>query len=143
MDDENNISTILAQWQTCVESANNISERRDNTNNLFVTLNLAILATISFTWDVKMIALIISGITICVVWVFFINNFKHLNAAKFKVIGTLEEKLPVKAFEDEWNYIKLEKKYTEGTKLEKVLPILFIIVYVLIIIMLIVNKFSN
>ena len=32
----------LAQWQTCVEMANAVSQRRDATNNLFVTLHLAV-----------------------------------------------------------------------------------------------------
>jgi hypothetical protein len=37
-----NIEVLLAQWQTCVEMANAVSERRDNMNNLFVTVNLAL-----------------------------------------------------------------------------------------------------
>ena len=43
----------LAQWQTCVEMANAVSARRDNLNNLFVTVNLALAAAISLVWDVK------------------------------------------------------------------------------------------
>lgn len=45
----------LAQWQTCVEMANAVSARRDNLNNLFVTVNLALAAAISLVWDVKTI----------------------------------------------------------------------------------------
>lgn len=30
---------ILEQWKTCVEMADNISERRVTTNNFFITLN--------------------------------------------------------------------------------------------------------
>ena len=52
-------TALLSQWQTCVEMTNSISERRDNMNNLFVTLNLAIIATISFMWDTKTIALLV------------------------------------------------------------------------------------
>ena len=33
-----NQEALLAQWQTCVEMANAVSERRDTMNNLFVTL---------------------------------------------------------------------------------------------------------
>lgn len=39
---------LLAQWQTCVEMANSVSERRDTMNNLFVTLNIAIIAATTF-----------------------------------------------------------------------------------------------
>ena len=50
---EDKIEIILAQWQTCVEMANSISQRRDTMNNIFVTLNLAIIAAISITWNMK------------------------------------------------------------------------------------------
>ena len=39
---------LLSQWQTCVEMANSVSQRRDSMNNLFVTLNIALLAAKSF-----------------------------------------------------------------------------------------------
>ena len=31
---------LLNQWQTCVDMANSVSQRRDNMNNIFITLNL-------------------------------------------------------------------------------------------------------
>lgn len=40
---------LSIQWQTCVEMANSVSQRRDTMNNLFVTLNLAIIAGISIS----------------------------------------------------------------------------------------------
>ena len=125
-----NQDTLLAQWQTCVEMANAISERRDTMNNLFVTLNLAIVAAISFIWDTKTIFLLVAGIIICIVWILFIQNFRELNKAKFEVISKIEARLPIKAFDDEWKCLKKSKKYIEGTKLEKSLPIAFAILYV-------------
>lgn len=122
--------TLLAQWQTCVEMANAISERRDAMNNLFVTLNLAIVAAISFMWDTKTIFLLIAGIIVCVVWFLFIQNFRELNKAKFKVINKIESRLPIKAFDDEWRYLKKSRKYIEGTKLEKVMPVTFGLLYI-------------
>lgn len=120
---------LLAQWQTCVEMANAVSERRDTMNNLFATLNLAIIAAISFIWDTKTIVLLAAGIIVCFVWILFIHNFRELNRAKFEVINILESHLPVKAFDNEWNYLK-KSKYIEGTKLEKVMPIAFCILYI-------------
>jgi Ca2+/Na+ antiporter len=135
-----NVDVLLAQWQTCVDMANAVSERRDNMNNLFVTVNLALVAAVSFLWDVKTIALLLAGITVCVVWVIFINNFKHLNTAKFAVINEIEKKLPVAAFQQEWNILREEKKYKDGTWLEKVLPFAFGLLYVAMLVILI---FSN
>jgi hypothetical protein len=135
--DEENIDILLAQWQTCVEMANAVSERRDNMNNLFVTVNLALVAAVSFLWDVKTIAILAVGIVVCIIWLVFINNFKHLNAAKFAVIIEIEKKLPVAAFKQEWNNLKANKKYKEGTWLERVLPIAFGVSYVVMLVILI------
>lgn len=132
--------TLLTQWQTCVEMTNAVSQRRDAMNNLFVTLNLAIVAAASFIWDAKTIMLLVSGIIVCVVWIFFIRNFRELNRAKFEVINKLEQSLPVSAFSDEWQSLKKSKKYIEGTKLEKVLPYAFCVLYVVIFILIILQR---
>ena len=50
---------LLAQCQTCVEMANVTSQRRDSMNNIFVTLNLAIIAAVSFVWDIKSLFLLV------------------------------------------------------------------------------------
>lgn len=127
---EENKEMLLSQWQTCVEMANSISERRDNMNNLFVTLNLAIIAASSFMWDTKTIALLVAGILLCIVWLLFIKNFRELNRAKFDVINRMEKRLPAQPFYDEWAELKKSKKYIEGTKLERLFPIVFCILYI-------------
>lgn len=53
---------IFAQWQTCVEMANSASQCRDTMNNIFVTLNLAIIAAVSITWDIKSLFILAAGI---------------------------------------------------------------------------------
>lgn len=121
---------ILAQWQTCVEMANSVSQRRDAMNNIFITLNLAIIAAVSFVWNAKTVFLLIVGIVLCIIWLLFIRNFKLLNEAKFQVINEMEEKLPMTPFECEWEKLQSNKKYMDGTKLERALPITFIILYV-------------
>lgn len=122
---------ILAQWQTCVEMANSVSQRRDTMNNIFVTLNLAIIAAISITWDLKSLFILAAGIVVCIIWILFIRNYKLLNTEKFNVINDIEKKLPVKPFNDEWKKLKSNKKYRDSTKLENTLPIMFIVLYVI------------
>lgn len=134
---------ILAQWQVCVEMANSVSQRRDAMNNIFVTLNLAIIAAVSITWDIKSLFILIAGIVVCSIWLLFIRNYKLLNEEKFNVINTLEMRLPVKPFNDEWNKLKSNKKYKNSTKLEKALPIMFIVLYVIAIIAIIAIKFCT
>lgn len=131
---------LLAQWQTCVEMANSISQRRDAMNNVFVTLNLAIMAAVSIVWDIKSILILVAGIVVCVLWILFIRNYKQLNSAKFDVINKIEKELPCQPFCDEWEKLKINKKYMDGTKLEKALPIMFIVLYVVTAIIILVIK---
>ena len=108
---------VLAQWQTCVEMGNSVSQRRDTMNNIFVTLNLAIVAAISINWDVKSLFILVAGIVVSVIWLLFIRNYKLLNTEKFNVINDIEKKLPVKPFNDEWKRLEKNKKYQDGIQI--------------------------
>lgn len=121
---------LLAQWQTCVEMANSISQRRDTMNNIFITLNLAIMAAVSVVWNIKSILILAAGIVVCILWILFIRNYKLLNTAKFEVINDIEKELPCQPFNNEWDKLKCTKKYRDGTKLERLLPIMFILLYI-------------
>lgn len=140
MEQEDKDQDVLAIWQTCVEMANGVSQRRDTMNNLFVTLNIAVIAAVSWMWDVKTVFLCVAGLVICVVWLLYINNFKRLNAANFRVIYDLEERLGVTPFKDEWDILKKTKRYLEGTKLERILPIAFALGYAVVFVILICTK---
>ena len=106
-------NTILVEWQTCVQMADSVSRRRDTTNQLFVTLNLALLAAFPWSHGSKSFLIIELGIIICILWWFFIRNYKRLNEAKFSVICNLEKSLPVAPFDDEWRNIQENGKYNE------------------------------
>ncbi len=140
MEQEDKKQDVLAIWQTCVEMANGVSQRRDTMNNLFVTLNIAVIAAVSWMWDVKTVFLCVAGLVICVVWLLYINNFKRLNTAKFRVIYDLEDRLGVTPFKDEWDILKKTKRYLEGTKLERILPIAFALGYAVVFVILICTK---
>lgn len=140
MEQEDKKQDVLAIWQTCVEMANGVSQRRDTMNNLFVTLNIAVIAAVSWMWDVKTVFLCAAGLVICVVWLLYINNFQRLNTAKFRVIYDLEERLGVTPFKDEWDILKKTKRYLEGTKLERILPIAFALGYAVVFVILICIK---
>lgn len=141
MSDKNeNIDVILTQWQTCVDMANSVSQRRDTMNNIFVTVNLALLAAVSLTFELKSLFVLAIGVVICILWMIFIRNYKLLNTAKFKVIQELEEKLPTRPFQDEWKELCSSKKYKDGTKLEQILPIAFMVLYLTAMIIIIATK---
>lgn len=128
-EDEKNI--LLAQWQTCVEMADSISQRRDTMNNWFITINSGLLAFVSFRFDCKTFVAILAGMTLCILWIIFIRNYKELNVAKFKIINELERKLPASPFLDEWRIIKSRKKYVNSTSLEYWIPSVFLAIYII------------
>ena len=129
-----NKGIILEQWKTCVEMANSVSQRRDTMNNIFVTVNLAIIAAVTVSWDLKCILLSVAGIVICIIWFLFIGNYKNLNKEKFQIIHKLEKELPTQPFADEWALLKSNKKYMNGTKLEKALPSAFMAMHLIIVV---------
>lgn len=134
---------ILSQWQTCVEMANSVSQRRDNMNNIFVTLNLAIIAAVSAVWSTKALIILLAGIMICVIWLYFIRNYKQLNKVKFSIINEMESLLPQQPFKKEWEMLNSNKKYVEGTVLERWLPWIFIALYVVSSVIIICVNFSQ
>ena len=76
-DTDENIELILAQWQTCVEMANTVSQRRDAMNNIFITLNLAIITAVSVTWELKSLLVLTAGIVTCVLWHFLSETTRN------------------------------------------------------------------
>lgn len=128
---------ILEQWKVCVEAANATSQRRDSMNNLFASLNLAILAAISFTWNMKSLVLLVAGTVLCIVWIIFINNYKLLNKEKFKVINSLECSLERQPLNDEWEALKKCEKYKDATWLERIMPIAFVLIYITVMVIII------
>lgn len=150
MNEKEETEIILSQWKTCVEMADSVSKRRDSMNNIFITLNLAILATVSIKLDLKSVFILVAGILICSLWILFIRNYKLLNEAKFEVIHNLESKLTMNPLQDEWAILesnkkqnkndnnKISHKYKDTTTLEEFLPITFIILYSVMIITIVV-----
>ena len=124
------LNLILEQWKTCVDMANSVSQRRDTMNNWFITLNIGLFVALSMNWDRKSILGSFLGIFLCLIWLGFMNNFKKLNTAKFRIINELEKHLPAQPFEQEWKWLKNKGKYITCTTLESYLALLFIIMYI-------------
>lgn len=122
-------SIVLEQWKTCVEMANSNTEKRTNSNNIFITINAALLAIVSFTLDYKSIVLSIAGIFVCISWLYSIESYKKLSSVKYHIVNEIEKQLPLMPFAYEWEMLNHERKYFRLTKIEKVLPWLFIVMY--------------
>ena len=131
---------ILEQYTLYVQTAENVSTRRDSANNYFVSIN-TVLFTISGYLSFKnqelwTILISVVGILISVVWYTTIQSYKNLNSGKFKVIHELENYLPAKLFDYEWECLGrgVTKKYKKLTVIERNIPRIFGSLYVVVII---------
>ena len=131
---------ILEQYKLYVQTAENVSTRRDSANNYFVSIN-AILFTISGYLSFKnhelwTILIAVVGILISFVWYTTIQSYKNLNSGKFKVIHELEKYLPANLFAYEWEYLGKgsTEKYKKLTVVEKNIPRIFCFLYLVVIV---------
>ena len=138
---------LLQQYKLYVESAEKVSDRRQSANSYFLALNSLILSfagyLTTFSFRLWHIVIAASGISISILWLLTLKSFRSLNSAKFKVIHSLEEDLPAELFKKEWEYLDRGKKkrtYLKLSLVEQGIPLIFIILYVIIVILMIYIK---
>lgn len=139
MQDEENISErvedVLEIYKLLVEMADRVSQRRQSANSFYLTVNTAIIGATAYTTreteGVSTWAISSAGVAICILWIRAVRSYKSLNSAKFKVITELEQRLPVKAFKNEWEILKDmgRKRHTPFHKVEVLVPFVFIFVH--------------
>ena len=103
-------------------------------NNIFVTINIALIAGISILTETKTVLLSIAGIMMSVVWFLIIRYYRMVSKAKYNVILDLERELPKAPFSEEWAHCKSNKKFIEGTHIEIILPIIFVIIFICVLV---------
>ena len=83
------------QYKTYLTSIEKISDRRENANRYFVTLNSAIIISGTFLIEnvsnkglliFLLLGVLALSIFICIIFYFLINSYKQLNTAKFKLL---------------------------------------------------------
>lgn len=134
---------LLEQYKLYVEMADRISHRRQTANSFFLSINTAVIALVGylntaietksmagFVWPVAL-----AGIVICYLWYRLIRSYRDLNTGKFKVIHMIEEKLPIKPYDAEWEVLgRGERKdlYLPFTHIEIAVPWVFIALHAFI-----------
>lgn len=142
--EENNYENhYLEQYRIYLNIFNSTSDRRNKVNEFFLGLNTAIIGAIGFLETKNLtggnsVILIFApfvGIGICYCWYQMILSYRKLNKAKFAVIHSVEEKLPLSLFKTEWELLGKgvqPEKYIKLSSIEKKIPVIFIILYILI-----------
>lgn len=128
----------LEIYKLLIEMADRVSQRRQAANNFYLSVNTVVVggsATLSTleASSVSVSVISIAGIAICCLWIMNILSYKTLNEAKFIVINNIEKRLIEQPFEEEWRELDPEqngKRHKPFHKVEKVVPFVFIFVYV-------------
>jgi hypothetical protein len=131
---------VLDQYKLYVEMADRISQRRGLANTFFLTLNTAIFTAVGVFWKDRPAAqawwlvfplLVVLGQ--CFAWFYLVRSYRLLNAAKGRVIGALEERLPASPYwRAEWWLLgegKDPRRYWQLTHIETWIPVLFAFLY--------------
>lgn len=134
---------LFEQYKLYVESAEKISDRRQNANNYFITINTVLITLLGLSFQVKFLEYIgwirsllaIVGIIICIIFWFLLRSYKQLNAGKFKVLHEIEQKLPLALYDYEWKILeegKNKRVYYPFSHIELLIPWVFGLIYLVL-----------
>lgn len=135
----------LEIYKQSVEMADRVSSRRGIANAFFVSLNAALVTTLSLTTGsiaasapLAFVAICGVGALISVVWWLQLRSYRDLNTAKFAVILQLEKQLVEQPYAAENKFLETDKvagwrgRYAELGWSERIVPWLFFALYVII-----------
>ncbi|UGQ11149.1 hypothetical protein LO772_30810 [Yinghuangia sp. ASG 101] len=138
-DREHYQSAVLEQYKLYVEMADRVSARRALTNAFFLSLHSGILTGLGAAWRSDdfpvafLFVLFAVGTVFAAAWLSLIVSYRQLNAAKYTVIGALEERLPAAPYSRaEWAALKQgtdKGRYWPLTYPEQLLPVVFALLY--------------
>ena len=131
---------VIDQYKLAVEMADRISARRMLANSFFVTIHTAAIAAFAFLVKENFFAtskpaaaVVFAGVMLlCLLWHQIITSYKQLNAAKFTIIGRIEERLPLSIYGSEWKLVgegKNKKLYNPMTHIKQWVPWAFMVIY--------------
>lgn len=137
---ENNIDDnemLIEQYKVMLSTSESLIERRQKLTTTYLSIFSALLPVIStmlsfsyFYLYIGAILISIICIILCLSWRSTIISYGKSNRAKFAILEEIESKLPVTMFSSEWLALKkITTKYKSFTNRETIIPILFVIVY--------------
>lgn len=131
---------LFEQYKLFIDSIEKTSDRRQQANNYFITINTALISFIGLSFQIKIfenspwlkILLAILGIVICFIFHFLIRSYKQLNTGKFAVVHEIEKQLPLALYKYEWKILGEggdKTKYYPFSHIELLIPWIFGILY--------------
>jgi len=143
------------QYKLMVDSAEHNSDRRATTHRFYTTIHTSLLTLLALVAGSGLLGAGIAqqtvplpvigvpaqaqapiivgvgvlGLFLCLMWWRHLNAYRRLSTAKFSVINRIEQDLPYRAFQEEWEKLKSEKGHRDLTSLEKAVPVVAGILY--------------
>lgn len=135
---------LIEQYKLYVEMADRISSRRLTASSFFLSINTALISILGFikldreVININYLVLLMGfcGMILSYLWYRLTRSYRDLNSGKFRVIHKIEELLPIRPYEEEWNQLgegKDRKKYLPFTHIEVYVPWVFLGIYLIII----------
>lgn len=132
-------ANLFEQYKLYVESTEKISERRVSANNFLLTVNAFLVTLYGVLPGIESarywkILVPIAGFLVALTWHRIITSYRDLNTVKFKVIHELERHMPADLYAYEWKKADegRGKAYHPLTHLERWIPVVFMILYVIL-----------
>ena len=140
----------VEQYKAYLQTSEDVVARRQTVSNFYITVNATIISILStivtfinlLGKNYSMVITVAScylvsilGLILCFNWRRLVYSYGQLNAAKMKVIAAIEKSLPYNIYDVEWkvqNDRLGKKKYVSFTKIEKLIPTLFGLIYCMI-----------
>ncbi len=131
---------ILEIYKLYVDTVERVADRRAAANNYLLSVNAFLLTAfgfaVTFIGNRVIASMPIVGIFVCVTWILLTRSHRALNTAKFDVIHELETHLPVGVFSREWDPrgYTWRKWYNHIPYVEHAIPVIFIVLYIMLLI---------
>ncbi len=131
---------LLEQYKLYVEMTDRVSQRRERSNQFFITLLagpaiLAVLARLCLDGEgnsgaflpIVLLASGLLGMALSITWFVNIRSYRRLNSARFQVIEALERSLPFASYTYEWEL--LSPRYLLLSEIEQSLPAIILALF--------------
>lgn len=143
---ENSPDELFGIYRLHAELADRVSQRREGTNRLFVSLLTGLMVFLAAllrlgTGDLGANAVMfffgIAGVMLSAAWFVVIRSYRQLNTGKFEALHELEQHIPYPFFQREWELLREGRdfrRYWRLTVVETSLPIIFFLLFLAVIV---------
>lgn len=132
---------LFEQYKLYVESAEQVSNRRNLANTFFLTLHTLILGVLGFSFEKGpdlverwvIVFPLAAVLLLCIAWWMIVRSYRQLNAGKFQVIWEFEKRFPALPWTSEWTFLRAGtdwKQYLRLSVVETWVPAIFAFLYI-------------